>query len=165
MDSDDNYDLDYFSDSETVDQNEAEYEASLDSIMNEEQPHQIPDKLRRYQVLTVEQIHQLMNESISEAMTVIELPNNVIRILLNHFNWDKHKLFEQYFDGNKEKLFSDARIVNPYNDMSSAPKKKKRNQLCLICYNEVLTTQMTSISCGHEFCICEYSLIALFMKV
>ena len=41
------------------------------------------------------------------------MPLTVIRMLLNHFRWDKEKLMERYYDGDQEKLFTEARVVNP----------------------------------------------------
>ena len=42
-----------------------------------------------------------------------QLPQTITRILLNHFKWDKEKLYEHYYAGDQEKLFCEARIVNP----------------------------------------------------
>ncbi len=155
---DDSNDFSQWSDCETIEDldNEAEYEASVDSSMTKDLIDLKSDMSHKYQILSVEQIVQLMNESIKEVISVIELPMNIIRILLNHFHWDKQKLLERYFDGNEEKLFSEAHIINPNNKGINFPKKKKRNQICFICYNEVSMNGMTSISCGHEFCISEY---------
>ena len=48
----------------------------------------------QFEVLTTEQILQHMNRSIEEVNTVVQLPATVTRILLNHFKWDKEKLYE-----------------------------------------------------------------------
>lgn len=41
------------------------------------------------------------------------MPTTVIRMLLNHFRWDKGKLMERLYDGDQEKLFNEAHIVYP----------------------------------------------------
>lgn len=43
------------------------------------------------------------------------MPSTVIRMLLNHFRWDKEKLVERFYDdsGNQEKLFTEAHIMKP----------------------------------------------------
>lgn len=47
-----------------------------------------------FEVLTTDQILQHMNKCMDEVNTVVQLPATVIRILLNHFKWDKEKLYE-----------------------------------------------------------------------
>ncbi|CAG2176376.1 unnamed protein product [Oppiella nova] len=104
----------------------------------------------KYDILNVDEIVKLMNQSIDEVMSVMELPNDVIRILLNHFNWDKTHLLEKYFDSNRDQLFTDTHIIDPKKAMSSVANTRK-NSLCLICYNDMNGEEMASISCGHEF--------------
>jgi ariadne-1 len=57
-----------------------------------------------------------------------------MRILLNHFGWDKEKLLEAYYDGDQEQLFKDAKIVNP--SMRKPPVITSANgfEECEICY-------------------------------
>ena len=170
-DINDDFDLDYESDEDinqemaeksdnmdclidAVDEEEPAFEANVDEYFNEDIVNDSEDS-DKYKILGVDQIVDLMNDSLSEVMEVIDIPNNLIRILLNHFNWDKNKLLEQYFDGNKEKLLTDAHILDPNVVMKSA-KKTRRIEMCLICYDEVNQKDMTSISCGHEFCIRKY---------
>ena len=136
------------------DEDETGFEANVDEYLLSEAIHE-SEASQKYQILKVDQIVDLMNDSLSEVMEVIALPNNLIRILLNHFNWDKNKLLEQYFDGNKEKLLTDAHIIDP-NVATKSAKRRRKVEVCLICYDEVDQKEMTSISCGHEFCICEY---------
>lgn len=45
----------------------------------------------------------------------LQIPATTTRILLNHFRWDKEKLMERFYDGDQDKLFSEARVVNPFN--------------------------------------------------
>lgn len=33
---------------------------------------------------------------------------------MNHFKWDKEKLMERFYDGDQEKLFAEARVINPF---------------------------------------------------
>ena len=131
------------------------FEASVDEFIADDIEEE-PDYTHKYKILSVDQIVDLMNASLHEVMEVIDLPNNLIRILLNHFNWDKNKLLEQYFDGNKEKLLTDAHIVDPNSVTNKSVKKRRKIEICLICYDGVEQKDMTSISCGHEFCIREY---------
>ena len=55
------------------------------------------------------------------------MPSTVTRMLLNHFRWDKEKLMERYYDGDQEKLFCEARVVNPFaKPVAKAVKKVNR---------------------------------------
>ena len=49
-----------------------------------------------FESLTTEQILQDMCNCIKEVNTVVQLPPTITRILLNHFKWDKEKLYERY---------------------------------------------------------------------
>ncbi|CAG2123485.1 unnamed protein product, partial [Medioppia subpectinata] len=64
-------------------------------------------------------------------------------------------LLEKYFDSNRDQLFSDAHIIDPKAVVSSSSSAvaKTRSKICLICYNDMNDEEMTSISCGHEFCV------------
>lgn len=47
-------------------------------------------------------------------MIGFQIPTTTTRILLNHFKWDKEKLMERFYDGDQEKLFAEARVINPF---------------------------------------------------
>ena len=132
--------------------NEPEYEASLLESMSEEmnaEPELEP--ALNHQRLGLCQIVDLMNKALREVTEVVDLPSDQIRILLNHVNWDKNRLLEQYFE-NRDKLLADAHIIDPNLELRKL-KRRRKLELCLICYDEVSPKDMTSISCGHEFCI------------
>lgn len=48
----------------------------------------------QFEVLSTEQILHHMSKCMDEVNTVVQLPATVTRILLNHFKWDKEKLYE-----------------------------------------------------------------------
>lgn len=54
----------------------------------------------------------------------MQIPSTITRILLNHFKWDKEKLMERYYDGDQDRLFSEAHVVSPHRrpDMGARPK-------------------------------------------
>lgn len=70
----------------------------------------------------------------TKANTVLQLPPTTMRILLNHFGWDKEKLLEAYYDGDQEQLFREARVVNP--SLTRTPIVVPSNNVedCEICY-------------------------------
>ncbi|XP_007906936.1 E3 ubiquitin-protein ligase arih1 isoform X3 [Callorhinchus milii] len=110
----------------------------------------------RYEVLSAEQIVQHMVECIREVNEVIENPATITRILLSHFNWDKEKLMERYFDGNLEKLFAECHVVNPYKKSRTRQmntRSSSQDMVCAICYLNYPNSYFTGLECGHKFCM------------
>jgi len=66
-----------------------------------------------YEVLSTEQIVQHMVDTIAEVNNVIQIPPTTVRILLNHFKWDKEKLMERYYSDDAEKMFEEAKVISP----------------------------------------------------
>ena len=48
-------------------------------------------------MLSTEDIVKHMVDNIKEVFNVTQIPTTTIRILLNHFKWDKEKLMERYY--------------------------------------------------------------------
>ena len=118
-----------------------------------------------------------MAECIEEVNEVIQLPTTTVRLLLHHFQWDKEKLMERFYDPNYlDELFRQARIVNPFEkslalqtqvsnssyllarrQISSSPTTNSltavTNQTCLICCSTKSFSEMASLECCHIFCI------------
>lgn len=153
MDSDeDTYDNDNV-DSGNVSSGDDDFAMDVDIPSSRER--QTEPEEYQYEVLTTDQIVQDMVDSISDVNNVVNLPRTVTRILLNHFKWDKEKLMERYFDGNEEKFFRDAHVINPFNKPNSIniPKfSKSGTEECEICFSLFPPSMMTGLECGHRFC-------------
>lgn len=93
-----------------------------------------PDEEYTFQVLSTEQIVQHMIDCIREANVVLQLPPTTMRILLNHFGWDKEKLLEAYYDGDQDQLFREARVVNPTVSRTPIVPSSNGFEDCEICY-------------------------------
>ncbi|XP_055377371.1 E3 ubiquitin-protein ligase ariadne-1 [Condylostylus longicornis] len=108
----------------------------------------------QYEVLTTDQIVQLMNDLIAEVVNVINIPATTTRILLHHFKWDKEKLMERYFDDQEGKLFSEAHVINPNKkpNIINKPKSSAGAEECEICFSKFPSSYMTGLECGHKFC-------------
>lgn len=61
-------------------------------------------------------------------MASLQMPSTVIRMLLNHFRWDKEKLMERYYDGDPEKLFTEAHVASPFAKAAVPAKVAKKDQ-------------------------------------
>lgn len=62
-----------------------------------------------------------------------------MRILLNHFKWDKEKLMERYYSDDQEAMFSEAKVVSPnrkitFKSTSSSKSGSSTTFECEICY-------------------------------
>ena len=67
-----------------------------------------------------------------------QLPPTTVRILLNHFKWNKAKLMERYYGDSEEqeKMFKDAKVVSPLQNKaggSGVSKKSSDSCECEIC--------------------------------
>merc|ERR1719348_934155 len=122
MDSDDDYLYDATdSGNESPDEEESEGEQEddfgMDIGLGEEpgtsQGQKIEDEYF-FEVLTTEEIVKHMVESIKEVNTVVQIPTTTVRILLNHFKWDKEKLMERFYSDDQEAMFDEAQVVSPY---------------------------------------------------
>lgn len=114
-----------------------------------------------FEVLTADQIVQHMVDSIKEVNAVVQIPATTTRILLNHFRWDREKLMECYYDGDQDKLFSEAHVVSPFRKALNASKKQRVTRsssatssevTCEICFLSLPSETMTGLECGHKFC-------------
>ncbi|KFO95266.1 E3 ubiquitin-protein ligase ARIH1, partial [Calypte anna] len=83
-------------------------------------------------------------------------PATITRILLSHFNWDKEKLMERYFDGNLEKLFAECHVINPSKKSRTRQmntRSSAQDMPCQICYLNYPNSYFTGLECGHKFCM------------
>lgn len=56
----------------------------------------------------------ILSRNCISLLMLLKIPATTTRILLNHFKWDKEKLMERFYDGDQEKLFAEARVINPF---------------------------------------------------
>ena len=61
--------------------------------------------------MSTEDIVAHMVESIKEVNNVTQIPTTTIRILLNHFKWDKEKLMERFYSDDQEEMFKAAQVL------------------------------------------------------
>lgn len=113
-----------------------------------------------FEVFKTTEIVQLMVDCIKDVNSVVQIPATITRILLNHFNWDKERLMERYYDGDQDRLFSEAHVINPHR-REVRPRKIPRPTstqtqqgeiLCEICLIARPQNDMTGLECGHRFC-------------
>lgn len=77
----------------------------------------------------------------TQSFPTFQIPPTTVRILLNHFKWDKEKLMEKYYTEKPEKLFEEAQVVSPFKTKESKVKGASSSRStpaktyeCDICY-------------------------------
>jgi len=108
-----------------------------------------------FEVLSTEHIVDHMVECIREVNSVIQIPTTTVRILLNHFKWDKEKLMEKYYSEEQEKMFKEAKILPPSKKIVNKAKSggsKSTSVECDICTLSFPKHMMTGLDCCHSFC-------------
>jgi len=108
-----------------------------------------------FEVLSTEHIVDHMVDCIREVNTVIQIPTTTVRILLNHFKWDKEKLMERYFnESEQDKMFEEAKVVPPNKKIVNKGSKIKSasNAECDICTLSFPKQMMTGLECCHSYC-------------
>jgi len=130
-----------------------------------------------YEVLSTEQIVQHMVDTIAEVNNVIQIPATTVRILLNHFKWDKEKLMERYYSDDAEKMFEEAKVVSPDRKITISTALSNTTSTgkywlgrktsgsaastgshpteaydCEICFLSLPKSMMTGLECGHLYC-------------
>ena len=79
-----------------------------------EKKRQEIEKKNHFEVLSSEDIDRTMSELIKEVLSFMpEIQRNKIRILLSHFKWDKERLIERFYTGDKKAMFQEARVIFP----------------------------------------------------
>ncbi|XP_023338775.1 E3 ubiquitin-protein ligase arih1 isoform X2 [Eurytemora carolleeae] len=130
----------------------------MDLGLGEEATHsnEIIEEEYHFEVLTTEQIVSHMVDCIREVNTVIQIPTTTVRILLNHFKWDKEKLMEKYYSENQDALFEEAHVVSPYRKVPVSKVKRIPTTSsaldCEICCLSTPKSMMTGLECGHLYC-------------
>lgn len=145
---------------EEDDEEDSDFDEHFDMEVEDEADRPEPAEYDDFQfsVLTPDDIVKLMVDTIKDVNTVVEVPATVTRILLNHFRWDKEKLLESYYDGDQDKLFSEAHVISPYKRGSGRHNKVQTRSSSMlteydeICCRTVQASSMTGLECGHRFC-------------
>lgn len=147
-----------------VDDIDEDYIISMEQEMEDIKPKGAQEEPDLYEVLTGDQVVELMQAIIREVNTIVQIPATVTRILLNHYKWDKEKLMECYYDEDQEKLFNEAHVISPFRNMSEVVRQPQAQQspagasasskqvFCEICFLMFPVENLTGLMCGHEFC-------------
>eukprot|EP01125_Pyxidicula_operculata_P022189 TRINITY_DN8950_c0_g1_i1.p1 TRINITY_DN8950_c0_g1~~TRINITY_DN8950_c0_g1_i1.p1 ORF type:complete len:553 (+),score=115.71 TRINITY_DN8950_c0_g1_i1:34-1659(+) len=101
-----------------------------------------------YLVSNKEDISTTIKKYITEVKDLFEISANEAMILLKHYNWDKAKLTEEWFNDSDNVISkSVGLVINKAN-----PTTKKTEFECLVCLDTCSLSDGHSLSCGHMYC-------------
>ncbi|MCQ2821419.1 MAG: E3 ubiquitin protein ligase [archaeon] len=93
-------------------------------------------------------------EQINSFIEFSSLPHDEAELVLINFNWNLDKLMEVWFDSS-DKIKIDSGILR--SRISKEKTKSAENQReCLICYDDLNTSNKVGLKCGHFFCLSCY---------
>lgn len=113
----------------------------------------------KYKVLTSDEIVQYVVDFVQEVNSILQvngvsyycinrnellivfcwklqLKSTVTRMLLSYCKWDKILLMEKFYN-DPEKLFKEARVINPFNVPINDSIAESEHNECEICYAEL----------------------------
>eukprot|EP00029_Vermamoeba_vermiformis_P000961 TRINITY_DN1112_c0_g1_i1.p1 TRINITY_DN1112_c0_g1~~TRINITY_DN1112_c0_g1_i1.p1 ORF type:complete len:525 (-),score=178.59 TRINITY_DN1112_c0_g1_i1:119-1537(-) len=111
-------------------------------------------KESNYVCLTPDDIVREQQDEIQKVAELFEVSGPIARQLLTHMKWNSDRLIERYYDGEAERIFKEAGIVNPHARTNTNAKKvdKKKDLECTICFMDYPASEMTDLPCNHVFC-------------
>ncbi|KAI7743844.1 hypothetical protein M8C21_031483, partial [Ambrosia artemisiifolia] len=103
------------------------------------------------QVITQESLLAAQREDLRRVMELLSLREHHARTLLIHYRWDVEKILAVLVEKGKSCLFSESGVPmleshDPDSSMSTS------TTTCDICMEDLLSSEMTKMDCGHCFC-------------
>ena len=124
-----------------------------DSFENEDQDEDVKEESKK-KVLMTSQVVEVLFKELKEVQNIIQIPMTSVRILLNHFKWDKQKLYERYYqESSSEDIFEEAKVLSPSKIEELAAKTMDSSSTdCEICFLPLSHSSKAGLECGHLFC-------------
>lgn len=101
-----------------------------------------------YTVLKEADIKQQQEDDISKVSTVLSISRVDATILLRYYNWSVSKVHDEWFADEGGVRQSVGLLERPAVQVSNA-----RELTCGICFESFLRDNITSVACGHPFCL------------
>lgn len=110
-----------------------------------------PITMKEIQFITLDpdQLIQQQQELVNEVSNVLGVPVGACGILLRSYDWNKEKLWNDFFE-NKERVIKKANInVNDFKIYQGVPGKEYE---CSVCFDTYDGSNMLAMACKHYFC-------------
>ncbi|KAJ7538006.1 hypothetical protein O6H91_11G031000 [Diphasiastrum complanatum] len=114
---------------------------------------QLDARVSTEKVVTHDSLIAAQIEDLKKVADMLNIKLQHARTLLIQHRWDKERLFADYVEKGKEKLFLEAGV--PYLVASSSelkPSELGENLSCGICFEDIEKEDSTQMDCGHCFC-------------
>lgn len=140
------------SDMECSDDGEYEdyYNSAEDCDIEQIDPKKTDPEYFNYQCLNVEEVEKLLNESVENLSTKLQITPSLAKVLLHEHTWNTEIITDKYRD-NASGLLVSARI-KPAVTSGSKPTSIGRQLLCPVCASTQPADRFYSLTCVHSFC-------------
>jgi len=119
------------------------YDEDHSSADNSPFPHVKP---LPYKIVLANDVLKEMNDCIQEVNKIFQIRLSLVKRLLVYFNWDKERLIDRYYSGNKQELFTEAGIGDVQIKLSrtdlqrqNSSKTQSESGDCMVCYQSSQT--------------------------
>lgn len=110
------------------------------------------DKMRTgetgVRVVDYTEVESIMASLIGEVTNLLNVSDDIARILLCHFKWNKERLVDSYYSDSDELLVKVGAQAKP-EDVAIFPEGMFT---CPICADEALPSEMVGLGCNHLVC-------------
>ena len=140
---------------------DSDYEYDSDILLSSEESENDDHQEMKYSFSVVypEDLMKLMMESIKEVHDITEIPMTTVRLLMNHFKWDKDVLMDKFYSEDFDKVYEDTKVLPPDSFNNNLGPKRLCSSMgdsilidCDICCLSLTPDQMTRVECGHVYC-------------
>ncbi|KAK9074034.1 hypothetical protein SSX86_006629 [Deinandra increscens subsp. villosa] len=123
-----------------------------DALQNDDSyPQWTPPKASSSKVITQESLLAAQREDLRRVMELLSLREHHARTLLIHYRWDVDKIFAVLVEKERHFLFAEAGVpMLESDDLDSSVSTS--TTMCDICMEDLLSSEMTKMDCGHCFC-------------
>lgn len=121
-----------------------EYDGDIESL----DPQKHDPEWYDFSCLTDTEVECLLNESVEELSTSIQVTPSLAKILLHTCNWDVKDIVSNYKQ-NCSKFLSSVHIKPPPN---IDPLASATSDSCPVCLSPMVSDNASKLTCGHTFC-------------
>lgn len=102
-------------------------------------------------VISKESLLASQKDDLERVMDLLSLMEHHVRTLLIHNCWNVDKIFMEFIEKGKERLYAEAGVsVSDSSNLGSCHFSSEIT--CEICYEDFPAKETTTMDCGHCFC-------------
>jgi ariadne-1 len=128
---------------------EIEIEGEENESIYDDSNDKVTRKQKEFLSLSAEDLINSQQEQVIHCHEVLGVPLSVAGALLRAYNWDKEKLFVDFFD-NRDRVIKKANI--DLTDYVFHKGDARKEMTCPVCYDDYPGDQMLALSCKHFLC-------------